>query len=148
MIMKITIGAPNSDVTAEILSSMGANITLAKRSLNIQNIAPARNAAGIRIIGFEDLSDCLIKNGTAIPIKETGPAKAVTHAAKRLDNIMINILHALTLTPTLFAYVSPSLNASRLLLSVIVRINATKTTTTEYLTPAIFAPEKLPCDHP
>jgi hypothetical protein len=74
IIIKITIGAPKSDVTAEILSSVGANNILERRSLQRQKIDPAIKEAGSKITGFEDLSDSLIRNGTAIPTKETGPA--------------------------------------------------------------------------
>ena len=103
MIIKITIGAPNKEVTAEIFSSVGAKILLAIRSLKRQNTDPERKDAGISTIGFDDLSDSLIKNGTAIPINETGPANAVTQADKMLDNSMMTTLQTLMLTPTLFA---------------------------------------------
>jgi hypothetical protein len=59
--------------------------------------------AGISMTGLEDLSASLIRNGTAIPIKEIGPANAVTQADNRLDKVMIRNLHNLTLTPTLLA---------------------------------------------
>lgn len=101
--MKITMGAPNNDVTADILSSVGANILLAKRSLTRQKMAPEKKDAGIRIMGLEDLSVSLIKKGTAIPMKDTGPAKAVTQEDKILESTIIKILQTLTFTPTLFA---------------------------------------------
>ena len=72
--MKITIGAPNKDVTADTLSSVGAKSILERRSLTRQNMDPARKDAGISTTGFDDLSDSLIRNGTAIPTKEIGPA--------------------------------------------------------------------------
>ena len=99
--MKITIGAPKSEVTAEILISIGANMTLASRSLNIQKTEPARKEAGISNTGLEDPSDCLIRKGTAIPIKETGPAKAVTQADRRLEMSIMSNLQLFTSTPTL-----------------------------------------------
>ena len=76
---------------------------LAIRSLYIQKTAPERNEAGMRIIGFEDISASLMRKGTAIPINDTGPAKAVTVADKRLERTIIRILESLIFTPTLSA---------------------------------------------
>ena len=97
------MGAPNSDVTADMFSSVGANILLAIRSLMRQKTDPERNDAGISTTGFDDLSDSLIKNGTAIPMNETGPAKAVTQAERMLDRRIIKTLQSLIFTPTLLA---------------------------------------------
>ena len=99
----MTIGAPKRDVTAEILSSVGANICLAKRSLNMQNTEPARKLAGTSTIGFDDFKSSLTRNGTAIPINEMGPAKAVTQAESTLENNITRTLQTLTFTPTLLA---------------------------------------------
>ena len=101
--MKITIGAPKSDVTAEIFSSVGAKRLLAKRSLNMQNTEPAMNVAGKRTIGLEVFNISLIKKGTAIPINDTGPTKAVTHAERILERRMTSLLVTLIFTPTLLA---------------------------------------------
>ena len=86
-----------------MFSSVGAKRLLARRSLNIQNTAPDINAAGNRTIGFEDFNSSLIRNGTAIPINETGPTKAVTQAERILDSSMTSLLVTLTFTPTLLA---------------------------------------------
>ena len=72
--MNITIGAPKRDVTADMLSSVGAKIILAIRSLKRQNMAPDMNDAGIKTTGFDVLRTSLIKKGMAIPINEIGPA--------------------------------------------------------------------------
>ena len=103
MIMIITIGAPKRDVTAEMLISAGAKSCLAIISDNMQNTDPAINDAGISTIGFDVFKDSLIRKGTAMPIKDTGPAKAVTQAASKLDKSMMSTLTTLTFTPTLLA---------------------------------------------
>ena len=59
--------------------------------------------AGVNILGLEVLQVNRVKWGTAIPTKDTGPAKAVTHADKILDNVIRMILKALILIPILFA---------------------------------------------
>ena len=84
--MAITTGAPNTAVTELMESSVGENNVLASRSLNRQNTAPPRKHPGITTMGFAVLNSCLIIWGTAIPTKETGPAKAVTVAERMLDN--------------------------------------------------------------
>ena len=101
--MYMTTGAPKRDVTAEILSSVGANSCLAKRSLNMQNTEPARKLAGTSTMGLDDFKSSLTRKGTAIPIKEIGPAKAVTQADSTLESRITNTLQALTLTPALLA---------------------------------------------
>ena len=78
--IKITTGAPRTEVTVLILSSVGAKAMRAMRSLNMQKTAPPRKAAGITTRGFDVPRARLTKKGTAIPTKEMGPAKAVTQA--------------------------------------------------------------------
>ena len=68
------------DVTVLIFSSTGASAILAIRSQIIQKTAPAKNVPGIITIGFDVPNAFLVRNGTAIPTKEIGPANAVTLA--------------------------------------------------------------------
>ena len=96
--MAITTGAPNTAVTELMESSVGENNVLASRSLNRQNTAPPRKHPGITTMGFAVLNSCLIIWGTAIPTKETGPAKAVTVAERMLDNRISSIRNRLILT--------------------------------------------------
>ena len=85
-----------------------------------------------------------MRNGTAIPINDTGPANAVTHADNMLDKTIIIILHFLTLIPTLLAYSSPSLSASNGLHNIITRKKDIPTINNAYKHPVISLPEKLP----
>lgn len=55
------------------------------------------------MMGFAVLNSCLIIWGTAIPTKETGPAKAVTVAERMLDNRISSIRNRLILTPMFLA---------------------------------------------
>ena len=91
------------DVTVLILSSTGANAVLAIRSLIIQNTDPVMNDPGITIRGFDVPRHALAINGTAIPTKEIGPAKAVTHAESTLERSMSNALNTFIFTPILWA---------------------------------------------
>ena len=91
------------DVTVLIFSSNGANAILAIRSQTVQNTAPPRKVAGITTIGFDVFNKRLIRNGTAIPTKEIGPANAVTHAEKTLDTRINRTRKVLILTPMLCA---------------------------------------------
>ena len=50
---RITTGAPNTLVTVEMFSSVGANSVRAIRSQPMQNTAPPRNTAGITTMGFD-----------------------------------------------------------------------------------------------
>ena len=86
--MKMTTGAPRIEVTVLILSSVGAKSVRAMRSLAMQNTDPPRNAAGMITSGFEVPMARFMRKGTAIPTKETGPAKAVTVADRMLDRRM------------------------------------------------------------
>ena len=79
------------DVTVLIFSSTGASAILAIRSQLMQNTAPAKNVPGMITMGFDVPNAFLVRNGTAIPTNEIGPANAVTHADKILDNKIINI---------------------------------------------------------
>lgn len=56
-------------------NSVGANKVLASRSQNRQKDAPPRKQAGIIRIGFAVWNRLFTRCGTAIPTKETGPAK-------------------------------------------------------------------------
>lgn len=103
IIMAITTGAPNTAVTELMESSVGENNVLASRSLNRQNTAPPRKHPGITTMGFAVLNSCLNHMGTAIPTKETGPAKAVTVAERTLDNRISSIRNRLILTPMFLA---------------------------------------------
>ena len=89
------------DVTVLMLSSTGAKAVLAIRSHIIQNTAPVIKEPGITISGFDVPRLALAINGTAIPTKEIGPAKAVTHAESTLDRSMSRALNTLILTPIL-----------------------------------------------
>ena len=72
--MNITTGAPNTEETVLILNSVGANAILAIRSQAVQKTDPPRKHAGMTAIGFDVPRACRIRYGTAIPIKEIGPA--------------------------------------------------------------------------
>ena len=73
-------------VTELMDSSVGANTVLAIRSHSRQNTEPPRKLAGITRTGLEVRSRFLVRWGTAIPTKETGPAKAVTAALRTLES--------------------------------------------------------------
>ena len=88
--MTITTGAPKIAVTVLMLSSVGAKTVLAIISQSIQKMLPPRKQAGIITSGFDVLKSTRIMCGTAIPTKETGPAKAVTEADKSPERIMSN----------------------------------------------------------
>ena len=45
--------------------------------------------------------------GTAMPTKDTGPAKAVTQADSRLDSRISSTRNRLMFTPMFWAYTSP-----------------------------------------
>ena len=104
----MTIGAPSIDVTVLIFSSTGASAIRAIRSQIIQNTAPIKNVPGITTIGVDVPNAYLVRNGTAIPTKEMGPANAVTHAERILDSNIITTRNTLIFTPILCAYASPS----------------------------------------
>ena len=85
IISAMTTGAPNTAVTELIFNSVGANNVRASKSQKRQNTAPPSIHAGRTANGFAVLSIPFTKCGTAIPTKDTGPAKAVTQAASRLE---------------------------------------------------------------
>lgn len=101
--MAITTGAPNTAVTELMESSVGENNVLASRSLNRQNTAPPRKHPGITMMGFAVLNSCLIIWGTAIPTKDTGPAKGCHCSGKNTDNRISSIRNRLILTPMFLA---------------------------------------------
>ena len=101
--MKMTTGAPKIDVTVLMDSSSGANAIRAIRSHIIQKTAPPRKVPGIMINGLEVLKLLFIRNGTAIPTNEIGPANAVTHADRILDNKINATRKSLIFTPMLCA---------------------------------------------
>lgn len=108
IIIQITTGAPNTAVTELMESSVGANIVRAIRSLNRQNTAPPRKLPGIMTMGFAVPNIRFTSCGTAMPTKDTGPAKAVTQADKMLESRISSARNRFTLTPRLLAYASPS----------------------------------------
>ena len=107
IITKITTGAPKTAVTVLMLNSVGAKTVRASQSLNRQNTLPPRKQPGISTSGLVSANSQRIRCGTAIPTKETGPANAATQPDKMLDKITIKKRRCATLTPMLFAYVSP-----------------------------------------
>ena len=142
---RMTIGAPKIAVTELIESSVETSVR-ARRSQNRQNAAPPKKHAGIITIGFAVLNSLRIRCGTATPTKLIGPANAVTHADKILESTIRRTLHSFTFMPTLAAYTSPSLNASRTLLISMTATKTIATITAENHAALIDAPEKLPCD--
>ena len=99
----ITTGAPKKAVTVLMLSSEGAKRVLASRSQKRQKILPPRKQAGIMMRGRELRKRKRIIWGTAIPTKETGPAKAVTQAESMLLIRTRSRRNRRMLTPTLSA---------------------------------------------
>ena len=99
----MTTGAPNTAVTVLMDNSVGANMVRASRSQNRQKAAPPRKQAGIIRMGFAVPNKFLTRWGTAIPTKDTGPAKAVTQADKTLDNSTSRIRNTCTFRPIFFA---------------------------------------------
>ena len=96
------------EVTVLMFSSRGANAILAIRSHIIQKTAPPRKVPGMMINGLDVLKLLFIRNGTAIPIKEIGPAKAVTVADRILESRISATRKNFIFTPMLCAYASPS----------------------------------------
>ena len=95
----ITTGAPKTAVTVLILSSVGENRVRARRSQNIQKAAPPRKLAGIIRSGLEVRNRFFTICGTAIPTKDTGPAKAVTQAERRLESSTRSATEQLDIQP-------------------------------------------------
>lgn len=92
----MTTGAPKTEVTVLILSSVGAKTVRVIRSQIRQKTAPPRKQAGSIRIGFAVLKTLFMICGTATPTKETGPAKAVTQAESTLDSKISAARNALT----------------------------------------------------
>ncbi len=105
--MTRTTGTPNRAVTADRLTSIGAKAVRATRSQTRQKAAPPKRQAGITRPGRADPRADLARKGTAMPTKETGPAKAVTQAASMLARATRATRKEPTRTPTLRAYSSP-----------------------------------------
>ena len=57
-----------------------------KMCIRDRNTAPQRKAAGITKAGFDDFNSVRVIWGTAMPTKEIGPARAVTHADSKLES--------------------------------------------------------------
>lgn len=95
----MTTGAPISEVTVEILSSVGLSHVRARRSQAAVNAAPPRNAAGISTRGSEVRSRRRMMYGAATPTKLIGPAKAVTVADRILESRMRIVRKRRTSTP-------------------------------------------------
>ena len=91
------------EVTVLIFSSRGAKAILAIRSHIIQKTAPPRKVPGQIISGLDVPKLLFIRNGTAIPTKEIGPAKAVTVADKILESKIKATRKNLMFTPMLCA---------------------------------------------
>ena len=94
-------------VTVLMESSTGENRVLARRSQRTQNRAPHKKDAGIIRIGFDVFSNCREICGTAMPTKETGPAKAATQDESMPVIRTSSIRNAFIFTPRLLAYPSP-----------------------------------------
>ena len=99
----MTTGAPNTDVTVEMFSSVGANAVRAIRSQAMQNTAPPRNVAGMTTMGFDVFRNRFTRWGTAMPTNEIGPANAVTQADSTLDSRISATRNTLMFTPMLWA---------------------------------------------
>lgn len=106
-IIYITTGTRSTAVTELILTSVGAKIFLARQSHKSVITLPPIKDAGTSTLGSEVLKESLIRCGTAIPTKETGPAKATTQAASMLAVNMSITLSRVIFTPILAAYASP-----------------------------------------
>ena len=127
-------------------SSVGANIVRAIRSLNRQKTAPPKKHPGITTIGFAVPKSRFTSCGTAIPTKDTGPAKAVTQADRMLESRISSARNRFTFTPRLLAYSSPSWYA---LMGFAIQNDSTNTGITTAVITRTWSqvvPEKLPMD--
>ena len=77
-------------------------ITVGSRILKVTGLVALSDYSSL----FSDNSDLVIC-GTAIPTKDIGPARAVTHAESKLESNTIHTLKNLILIPMLCAYPSP-----------------------------------------
>ena len=103
IISQMTTGAPNTEVTVLMVSSVGANAVRAMRSQARQNTLPVRKVAGMSTMGRDVRKSMRVIWGTAMPTKEMGPAKAVTQADRMLDRRISATRNPLMLTPMLLA---------------------------------------------
>lgn len=94
-----------------IESSEGENNVLAIRSESMQNRAPVIKTAGIITIGLLVLKMTLVICGTAMPTKDTGPAKATTQEDKIPVISTSMTFKSFVFTPRLLEYASPSIYA-------------------------------------
>ena len=99
----MTTGAPNTAVTELMLTAAGAKAVRAMRSHARQKMPPPRKHAGIISSGSAVLNSAFIRCGSAMPTKETGPAKAVTQAESTLESRMSAVRNARIGTPRLRA---------------------------------------------
>ena len=90
-------------MTELMLTSVGAKRVLAMPSQSKVTMAPHKKHPGINRIGFAVLTMSFTKCGTAIPTKDMGPAKAVTHAESKLESRIKSIRRSRTLTPMFLA---------------------------------------------
>lgn len=86
-----------------MLISTGAKTVLEIISQKSVTHAPQKKHAGIATSGFAVLAASFTICGTAMPTKDTGPAKAVTHALSMLEHRIRSILKAFMFTPELRA---------------------------------------------
>ena len=142
----ITTGAPKNAVTVLIESSVGIKSVLAIRSQRRQKRAPPKKAAGMMTRGFAVPKSFFIRWGTAIPTKETGPAKAVTQADRREGRRIRRSLKRGISTPIEAALVSPRRYALMGLERRKARRRAMVTIGTKKRALAIVVTEKLPRD--
>ena len=98
-----TSGEPKKDVTILMFSSTGASNIRESRSQKRQKIAPEIKEAGVIKNGSAVLNIFFAQKGAAIPIKEMGPANAVTVAERVLDKSIRTILKKEILRPMDFA---------------------------------------------
>ena len=101
--MYITMGTPKIELTVLTLSSTGANNVLAIKSQPKQKTEPPRKHMGVTISGFDVFKKDFTRWGTAIPTNDIGPAKAVTHAQRKLESNTSIIRNNLMLTPMFYA---------------------------------------------
>ena len=103
MMSQMTKGAPISEVTAFIGSTLLPKSPLEIRSQKIRIIAPMTQTAGISTLWSLVPKRILERCGTAIPMKAIGPQKAVMTPVRRaVMPIKINLANFIC-TPMLLA---------------------------------------------
>ena len=75
IISQITTGAPSTEVTVLMVSSVGEKAVRAMRSQARQNTLPVRKVAGMSTMGREVRKIRRVMWGTAMPTKEDGAGK-------------------------------------------------------------------------